>query len=181
MSKSEQDARRTKVFQAARWCFLNFGYAKTSIQDIGKRANISRTLLYRMFDNKEDIFRGAFEDWFQERYPAAEDAVNATGSRADRLLQVCDLLLLEPWAEMVGAPMASEFYEVCERLAPALEAKHQKTFLKVVQAIIEDKEAAEVFLLALDGLHADMPATKVLRRRLELLVDRFVRTGQRAK
>jgi len=29
-------------------------------------------------------------------------------------------------------------------------------------------------MLAVDGLHQDLPATKVLRGRLEVLIDRFV-------
>lgn len=174
LTESEANARRRQVLQAARWCFLHFGYAKTSLEDIAKRAHLSRTLLYRMFKNKEDIFRGVFDDWFVERYPAVDEIVAGRGPRKDRLLQICELLLLEPWAEMVGAPMAAEFYEVCERVAPASEEKHRKVVLKAVQAVLGDKEAAEVLLLALDGLHGDLPSTKVLRRRVELLVERFV-------
>jgi AcrR family transcriptional regulator len=41
--------RRERILQAARWCFLNFGFSKTSFEDIAKRANISRTLLYKVF------------------------------------------------------------------------------------------------------------------------------------
>lgn len=174
MTQAEASERRRNVLLAARWCFLHFGYAKTSLEDIAKRAQLSRTLLYRMFKNKEEIFRGVFEDWFTERYPAAEEVAARKGSRAERLLRVCELLLLEPWAEMVGAPMAAEFYEVCERVAPASEAQHQKVVLKVLQAIIGSKDAAEVFLLSLDGLQGDLPSAKVLRRRVELLIERFV-------
>lgn len=174
MTQAEASERRQRVLLAARWCFLHFGYGKTSLEDIAKRAQLSRTLLYRMFKNKEEIFRGVFEDWFTERYSAAEHVAAGKESRADRLLQVCELLLLEPWAEMVGAPMAAEFYEVCERVAPASEEKHQKVLLKVVQSILGGKAAAEVFLLSLDGLQGDLPSANVLRRRVELLIERFV-------
>lgn len=46
--------------------------------------------------------------------------------------------------------------------------------LKLVQSIVGTKELAEVFLLALDGLEADLPSTAILRRRVQVLVDRFV-------
>ncbi len=46
-AQSEGRTVSDAVLQAARWCFLNFGFAKTSLDDIGKRAGISRTLLYR--------------------------------------------------------------------------------------------------------------------------------------
>jgi AcrR family transcriptional regulator len=48
ITDEEAAARRLSILQAARWCFLNFGFAKTSLDDIAKRAGISRTLLYRM-------------------------------------------------------------------------------------------------------------------------------------
>lgn len=174
LTESEANERRRHVLRAARWCFLYFGYAKTSLEDIAKRSHLSRTLLYRMFKNKEDIFRGVFEDWFVDRYPAVDEIVAGKGPRKDRLLRICELLLLEPWAEMVGAPMAAEFYEVCERVAPASEEKHRKVVLRAVQGVLGDKEAAEIFLLSLDGLQGDLPSTKILRRRLWLLVERFV-------
>ncbi len=92
---------------SARWCFLHFGYAKTSMNDIAQRAHLSRTLLYRMFENKEDIFKCVFEDMFEDRYRVSDEILASKGTRAARLTRACELLLLEPWAEMVGAPMAA--------------------------------------------------------------------------
>ncbi len=109
MKDDEAAARRAKVLLAARWCFLNFGFAKTSFEDIAKRANLSRTLLYRIFKDKEDIFRAVFEDWLVSRHPAARQAATAPGSAYERLIAVCRLVALDPWAEMVSAPMGREF------------------------------------------------------------------------
>ena len=167
-------ARRASIVQAARWCFLHFGYGKTSLEDIAKRANITRTLLYRTFENKEAIYLGVFEDWFETRYPAATQAAIGPGSKAECLSNVCEVMLLEPWAEIEGAPMAHEFHDVCARIEPEMEARYQEVMLQNVETILESKELAEVFLLALDGLQADMPMAAVLRRRVALLIDRFV-------
>ncbi|MET0404127.1 MAG: helix-turn-helix domain-containing protein [Cystobacter sp.] len=173
MTPEQEAARRTSILKAARWCFLHFGYGKTSLEDIAKRANISRTLLYRMFKDKEDLFSGVFEDLIETRHPVAEQVVAGPGSRAERLLKLCEVMLLEPWAEMVGAPMAREFYDVCARIEPEVEARHEKFMLKSVQALLEHKELSEVFLLALEGLQLDIPETAVLRRRVKVLIERF--------
>ena len=167
-------ARRASVVQAARWCFLHFGYGKTSLEDIAKRANLTRTLLYRLFENKEAIYLGVFQDWVETRYPAATQAAIGPGSKAERLFKVCEVLLLDPWVEIEGAPMAHEFHDMCARIEPEIEARYQEVQLQSVRAILESKELAEVFLLALDGLQADMPTGAVLRRRVALLIDRFV-------
>ena len=48
-------------------------------------------------------------------------------------------------------------------------------FVRYTQTILHTKEVSEVFMLAVDGLKQDLPATKVLRRRLEVLIGQFVR------
>jgi TetR/AcrR family transcriptional regulator, transcriptional repressor of aconitase len=174
-TSQERDAqRRAAILQAALECFLQFGYAKTSLDDIARRANISRPLIYRKFKNKDDIYTAVLEDLFERRYPRAEQVLTSPGSQRDKLLRVYEILLLEPWDELMGAPMAADLYEVCSRLFPQVEAKHVRMQLKLTQAILENKELSEVFMLAVDGLQSDLPTTRVLRRRLQLLVERFV-------
>ena len=175
-AKTKDDAaaaRRTKILTAARWCFLNFGFEKTAFQDIAKRARLSRTLLYRVFKDKEDIFRAVFVEWLLSRQPAAKRAAAGPGSAYERLLSVCRLMALEPWVEMVAAPMGSEFVEVCERIDPESEALYRKIVLECVTTILGDHASAEVFLLAFDGLFADQPSTEALEQRTQLLVARF--------
>ena len=173
MTDEEAALRRTKMLTAARWCFLNFGFAKTSLEDIAKRANLSRTLLYRIFEDKEQIYRAVFVDWLVSRRPAARKVAKGPGGPFERLLNVCRLLVLEPWAEMVGAPMGREFLQVCERIDPESEALYRKVAHECVATILGDKASAEVFLLALDGLLADLPSTEVLERRTQLLAAHF--------
>ena len=173
ITDDEAAVRRARILAAARWCFLNFGFAKTSFEDIAKRANLSRTLLYRIFKDKEDIYRAVFADWLISRRPAAKRAAKGPGSRYARLLNVCRLLALEPWAEMVGAPMGREFLEACERIDPESEALYRKVAHECIAAVLDDKASAEVFLLALDGLLADQPSIAVLEQRTELLAARF--------
>jgi hypothetical protein len=71
--------------------------------------------------------------------------------------------------------MGTEFYGACRRVTPDIDERHRKIQLKYTQAVLGTKEVSEVFMLAVDGLTHDLPATKVLRRRLEVLIDRFVR------
>lgn len=73
--------------------------------------------------------------------------------------------------------MAHEFHDMCARIEPEIEARYQEVRLQSAQAVLESEELAEVFLLALDGIQADIPTGAVLRRRVTLLVDRFVQPG----
>jgi AcrR family transcriptional regulator len=169
-------ARRRLILDAARDCFLKFGYAKTSLEDIAKQAAISRPLIYLKFKSKEEIFGAVLGDIFDKTYWAAEQALAKPGSKRNKLLAVYEGLLLNPWNELIAnAPMGAEFYEACRRVTPEIEEKHTKTRLKYTQAILGSKKLSEVFMLAVDGLTQDLPAPKVLRRRLEMLIDRFAR------
>jgi AcrR family transcriptional regulator len=174
MTEEEVAARRSRVLEAARWCFLNFGFSKTAFEDVAKRANISRTLLYRIFKNKEDIFTAVFAHWLVARHPAAQQAVAGRGSPYERLLTVCRVMVLEPWSDMATAPMGTEFFDVCARIDPEIEARHRRVALQCVEAILGNEAEAEVFLLALDGLLADQPKVPVLEHRLRILAERFM-------
>jgi AcrR family transcriptional regulator len=167
------ETRLAAILSAARWCFLNFGFSKTSLEDIAKRANISRTLLYRFFKGKEEIFKAVFVDWLIARHPAAQQAAAASGDPYERLLTVCRVMAFDPWADMVGAPMGSEFFEACGRVDPDIDAYHRKVALQCVAAILGDEKSAEVFILALNGLLADKPKTDVLESRIQILAARF--------
>jgi AcrR family transcriptional regulator len=179
MTDNEGARRRTEILTAARWCFLNFGFAKTAFEDIAKRANLSRTLLYRIFKNKEEIYQAVFADWLVSRRPAAKQAAKGPGGRYERLLSVCRLLALEPWAEIVGTAMGREFLKACERIDPKSEALYHKVAHECVAAILGDEASAEVFLLALDGLFTDQPSMEVVERRVRHLAARFAPRSSR--
>lgn len=173
----DRDAtRRRVILDAARDCILKFGYAKCSLEDIAKQAAISRPLIYRKFKSKEEIFGAVLEDLFETQYRAAERALAKPGSKREKLMSLYEAMLLDPWKELiVDAPMGAEFYETCGRIRPDINESRRKIQLKYTQAALGSKEVSEVFMLAVDGIIQDLPSTKVLRRRLEVLIDRFVR------
>lgn len=178
ITEQEANERKLKILEAARWCFLNFGFSKTSLDDISRRAEISRTLLYRTFKDKEDIFAGVFAHWLIGRHPQASQVARGRGTAFDRLFAVCRLLLIEPWIEIAGAPMSVEFYEVCDRVTPEARARHRRVFGECAVAILGDSKVTEVLLLCLEGLLTDRPTKKLLEQRVHILVDQFVKASR---
>jgi TetR/AcrR family transcriptional regulator, transcriptional repressor of aconitase len=169
-------ARRRVILDAARDCILKFGYAKCSLEDIAKQAEVSRPLIYRKFKSKEEIFGAVLEDLFETQYRAAEQALAKPGSRREKLMALYEALLLVPWKELiVDAPMGTEFYGACSRVTPDIYERRRKIQLKYTQAVLGTEEVSKVFMLAIDGLTQDLPAPRVLLRRLEVLIDQFVR------
>ncbi len=175
LTPDEMEGRRIEILDAARWCFLNFGFAKTSLDDISKRAGISRTLLYRTFKNKEEIFKAVFQHWLMAHLEEAQAAAAGEGAAYERLMEVCRVVLIDPYSVMYGAPMANEFFDACDRIDEETSKRHRRIATDCVAAILEDPLAADVFILALDGLLADEPTTTTLSERVRLLAARFSR------
>ncbi|HWU89405.1 MAG TPA: TetR/AcrR family transcriptional regulator [Kofleriaceae bacterium] len=174
-SNVQRDAeRRREILDAALACFVQFGYAKTSLDDIARRANLSRPLLYRKYKNKEDIYGAVYDDVFETRYPIAEQVLAGRGSRKARLYRIYEVLCVETWALVRDAPMAQEFYDACLQVSPEIHAKHERKLLELTRKVLGSRELAEVLMLAVDGLFVDLPSVAVLRKRLRVLIDRFV-------
>lgn len=48
--------KRQRILDAAKTCFTQFGFEKTTLEDIGKKLGLNKSSLYYYFKNKEEIF-----------------------------------------------------------------------------------------------------------------------------
>ena len=55
-TKSKSDEKKERVLRAASEVFVRYGFDKTTLDDIGKRAGLNKASLYYSFKNKEDLF-----------------------------------------------------------------------------------------------------------------------------
>ena len=173
-SAKSYSARRETIIGAARGCFVRFGYAKTSFADVAKAAGISRPLVYVHFKSKDELLGAVFTAVFEERYPTVERILAAAGTPSAKLAGIYEQLLVEPWAEVADGAASEEFLATCERIIPKAAAAYEKRCLRYTQAILGDRELAQVFIMSADGLLVDLPSPEILRRRLKRLIERFV-------
>lgn len=170
---AERDsARRAEILEAAKKCFLRFGYGKTSLDDIAQEAGLSRPLLYRKYANKEAIFSAVYDAVFLARFEAAAPIADGPGTPESRLIEMCETVWVEPYAMILKAPRPAEFWAACEQVIPEIIADHRRRWRGLVAKVLP-KELVEVFDLALDGMWADVPSVAVFRRRMAVLVKRF--------
>ncbi|MEO8552903.1 MAG: helix-turn-helix domain-containing protein [Kofleriaceae bacterium] len=170
---SERDsARRAEILDAAMRCFLRYGYGKTSLDDIAKAAGLSRPLLYRKFANKEAIFAALYDSVFLAQFEKAVPIATGPGTQRDRLLRMIAIVCVEPYALILQAPMAEEFWSACEAIIPEILIDHRKKWRALLARVLP-RELVETFDLALDGLYADAPAVATYRKRIDVLVKRF--------
>lgn len=169
------EERKKDILDAALHCFLNFGYSKTSMDDVAKKAGLSRPLIYLKFKNKEDLLLGLFDHIMEGRLEEVEKLVKTNASKKEKLTKMCEILKVEPWSKISGCPMSQEFFGTCCNFDSKAYDKFEKHKLKLATDILGDKAQAEVFIMAADGLLDDVPSCNIFKKRLEVLIDHFTR------
>lgn len=178
MAKTKEtnvEDRKKDILDAALHCFLNFGYSKTSMDDVAKKAGLSRPLIYLKFKNKEDLLLGLFDHIMDGRMEEAEKVVKSDLPKKEKLTKMFEILKIEPWGKISGCPMSQEFFGTCCDFDSKAFEKFEKQKLKLTTDVLGDKTTAEVFLMSLDGLLEDVPSCNILKKRLEVLIDQFSR------
>jgi AcrR family transcriptional regulator len=167
--------RRKQILDAALQCFLQFGYAKASMDDVAKKANLSRPLIYLKFKSKQDLVRGIYVDFMEAALVQAEEILRSKISTKAKLVHISETINVRAWEKVVAQPMTKEFYPLCEQQFPQESEKFERQRVQIYQQLLGgDKALAETFLLAIDGFCADLPSVKVLRARIGIIIDRFL-------
>ena len=83
-SRTGATGSRDRILDAAARTFATYGYRKATFEEIAAGAGVSRTLLYRHFDNKLDLLRAvrdrALGQWADVVERAAEQRSTARGA-----------------------------------------------------------------------------------------------------
>lgn len=88
--RSEQT--RAQLFEATIDCLLDLGYAGTSVNEICKRAGLSRGAQQHHFASKAELMAHALEYLVRKLRDEVQDAANALADDPDRVAKGIDLL-----------------------------------------------------------------------------------------
>ncbi|MDL2355175.1 MAG: TetR/AcrR family transcriptional regulator [Pseudomonadota bacterium] len=96
-------ARPQELLAAALDLFVERGFASTRLEDVAKRAGVSKGTLYLYFTNKEELFKAVVRDSIVPVIGAAEASIAGfEGHSADLLRGV-----ITEWWQQLGASKAS--------------------------------------------------------------------------
>lgn len=94
-----KESRPAELMDAALELFVEKGFAATRLDDVAKRAGVSKGTLYLYFDSKEDLLKAVVREGYVAPIADAETYARAyTGSSADLLRD-----LMKMWWDRVGA------------------------------------------------------------------------------
>ena len=82
-----KEARPGEITQAAMQEFAEKGYAATRVDDVAKRAGVSKGLLYLYFKTKEELFKAVIKSFVTPRVTAFRSSVRETDLSAEAFLR----------------------------------------------------------------------------------------------
>lgn len=86
----EADKIKDSIKKAAQELFRKFGYHKTSVNEIAKKAKIAKATIYKYFESKEDLLHVLLMDYIES---SVHDLVHTPGSETDEEAHLTNLIM----------------------------------------------------------------------------------------
>jgi len=142
-----KEARPEEIVAAALEAFAEHGYAAARLDDVARRAGVTKGTIYLYFKNKEDLFQAVIRETVVPILARAEEEVAAyQGSSADLLRT----MLLGWWQTVSQGPLsgvvklivaeATNFPEVTRFYYKEVIRRGQQLFAQVLQRGVDSGE-----------------------------------------
>jgi AcrR family transcriptional regulator len=86
----EADKIKDSIKRAAQELFRKFGYHKTSVNEIAKRAKIAKATIYKYFESKEAVLHVLLMDYIKA---SVDDLINTNAEEVDEETQLSSLIM----------------------------------------------------------------------------------------
>jgi TetR/AcrR family transcriptional regulator, regulator of autoinduction and epiphytic fitness len=154
-SRGDAEARRTEILDAALRVFGQYGYRRTSVDDIAREAGIAKGTVYLSFASKEEVFQALAERLSQRMLTGAEAASHRSGTTADKLAAM-HAAWFGTYAETISrSPHAAELLDAKHRLSAGLAADGATRYRRLVRDVLAEADATGELDLEHAGLTAD--------------------------
>jgi AcrR family transcriptional regulator len=185
-------AKREAIYEAAATVFAQYGFRRTTMNDIAQAAGISRPALYLMFDNKENLFQGLAAFRLDQAIEQALGALAGGGDTNERIiaaLLVFERIFYEPIAD---SPHGAELMDISQSLASELMMKDIVRLHAALAKTLSDAEQAgevnfensplkpkafvELLFTGLNGVKKKASNTAEFRKMVKQLAEVFLQS-----
>ena len=180
---AKQDTKREAVFDAAAEVFSQYGFRRTSMNDIAEAAGISRPALYLMFDNKEDLFRQLASFRQNQAIDQAVAVLSEDAPFPERFIRAILAYEKAYYEEVSESPHGAELMDINLSIAGEDMKKGSDRFITILARALEDavaakeitfsdvalkpKAFAELLMSSIGGLKKKATSHKDFRRRIK--------------
>ncbi len=184
--RGDAEGRRTVILDAALRVFGQYGYRRTSMDDIAREAGIGKGTIYLSFAGKDEVFRALSQSLSERMLNDAQTARLRPGTTADRLAAVCGAWF-GAYAETIRrSPHAAELLDAKHRLSADVISHAASRYRRLVRDIVTEAAtageldlksvgitadtAAELLIASARGLQSSAASPATYRRHLNALV-----------
>jgi AcrR family transcriptional regulator len=185
-------AKREAIYEAAATVFAQYGFRRTTMNDIAQAAGISRPALYLMFANKENLFQGLAAFRLDQAIEQALGVLAGDGDTNERIiaaLLVFERIFYEPIAD---SPHGAELMDISQSLASELMMKDIVRLHAALAKTLSDAEQAgevnfensplkpkafvELLFTGLNGVKKKASNTAEFRKMVKQLAEVFLQS-----
>ena len=179
---SKQEEKREFVFEAAAGVFSNYGFRRTSMNDIANAAGISRPALYIMFENKEDLFRQLVAQRQEHAINDAVEVLQRDAPIADRIVEAVLAYEKHFYESVSESAHGAELMDMSQslameqmrnghdrfvgHLARAVENAVSSAEVDLSQVKVKPKDFVELLMWSVNGQKKTATSNKDFRRRI---------------
>lgn len=169
VDESSAEFRRAHVLASATKVFLAYGFAKATMDDIARAAEMSRPAIYLHFKNKTEIYRSIASDMLTLSSEQAKAALNAPGPFVARMERAVDVAIVSMIASFSLTPHGAEFLDMksnlsdlighwrgllLDHISTAIAAEAERNGVDLSAKGFTAETLAEALLDRLDGIKA---------------------------
>jgi AcrR family transcriptional regulator len=142
-----REERRTSILEASVTVFAKKGLGATRIADIAEAGEMSQGLIYRYFNNKEEIYQAIIERIQSGTSQLAQQALKQSGTPLEKLRWLLEVYTAYVWQRPHFALLVEQalINEVMPEKTRSIAFKQVDMIVNIVhQLIIEGQEKHEV-------------------------------------
>lgn len=163
------ESRRAHVLACATKVFLAYGFARATMDDIARAAEMSRPAIYQYFKNKTEIYRSIASVMLDQSVEEAKAAYARPGTFADRMERAVDVSIISMIASFSMTQHGAEFLDMKSGLSDliggwrgqlldlmtlAIDAEAKRTGVDLGAKSFTAEMLAESLMDRLDGIKA---------------------------
>jgi AcrR family transcriptional regulator len=170
---ADGDDKRARILEGALGVFLAYGFARTTMDDIAKAAQLSRPALYLLYKNKADIYRAITHCIFEQVAVQTREVLAGPGTIRERLERLVEVAMVAPM-QAIGA---SQHGEELTDMKGSLAADQLATWRAGMDQILADAFAEDARRNQVDLAARGFSAVELAQTLMDAIDGRKVRLG----
>jgi AcrR family transcriptional regulator len=166
--KDKRSITRKQIIDSAASCFAEYGYDKTTFDDVAQKAGVSRALIYTYFKSKQEFFFVMMDEQHKNYLHQSREVLDSNLSNKKKLRKIIDIWIIDPHRIIYKSPLPNIWLKPVKSIQES-EKLLREDFINSLAPLI-GRDLAEVIVFSYKGLLDDKPAIEVLEKRTDILI-----------